>query len=109
MIGRDTESTEKNDKVSAHSDFAAQNRARKSHNFNMVKLVVRLCLHVPGGKYTNAGEVVAESQPWPQRPPEEIASLIATVSSVTPKYLLVVVLDQFRNIRLYHRHGHQSP
>ena len=41
-------------------------------------------MYVPGGKYTRAGVTVDESQPKPHRFPDEIAKLIASVSSVEP-------------------------
>lgn len=34
--------------------------------------------------------MVDESQPLPQRPPDEMASLIATVSSVDPSPVMIV-------------------
>jgi hypothetical protein len=40
--------------------------------------------YVPAGRYTTAGVVVEEEQPAPQRPPAEMAALMAAVSSVTP-------------------------
>ncbi len=56
---------------------------------------------MPGGKYTKAGLIVDESQPRPHRFPDEIAKLIAFVSSVEPSPdVMLVKADREKKNRL---------